>query len=436
MSDASVEISFRADLSDLESGAADAVAAIGRASDAIVRIAEESSLKQIAIAEDRNDFLLRMGEESLDQWKANAIAGENAKLAAELSYLDRKSAADRADAAAEARDLEQRRALYETHALALQKIDEQAAERKRALDQQELQDFISADNARLQECIRAADAEYKEHKISADERYALEQNLTAGIYNEEIARLNALLATLQQGTKAWEDAIKQRQKLEQDFTRQSEANTSQLEQQEAAKWTQLSNSIRSGFNSAIDGMLFQGKTFEQGMLTIAEGLIKAFLEMGEKIAEDWIQRQIESLFMTESVQATTATTEVTTQAGIAAATAYAQYAAFPPVAEAMAAEAFAATMAWGMPKLATGAWDLKSDMVAELHKGEMVVPENFASGLRANGGSFGGGDVHMHYSPTIHAREPASLAQMLVTESSAMLGWLQRQLRNGAMRTA
>lgn len=217
---------------------------------------------------------------------------------------------------------------------------------------------------------------------------------------------------------------------------QVEANTNRLETEEAAKWTQLSNSIRSSFNSAIDGMLFQGKTFLQGMLAIAEGVIKAFLEMGEKIAEDWIQRQIESLFMTESVQATTATTEVTTQAGIAAATAYAQYAAFPPVAEAMAAEAFAATMAWGMPKLAMGAWDLKSDMVAELHRGEMVVPENFASGLRANGGGFGGGDVHMNYSPTLHAREPASLAQMLVSESSAMLAWLRRQMRNGAIGMA
>lgn len=436
MSDASVEISFRADLSDLESGAADAVAAIGRASDAILRIAEESSLKQIAIAEDRNDFLLRMGEESLDQWKANAIAQENAKLAAELSYLDKKSAADQAEASAEARDLEQRRTLYAAHALALQKIDEEAAERKRALDRQELSDDLSADNAKLQDGIRALDAEYKEHQISADERYRLEQTLTAQIYAEEINRLDALIAKLQQGTKAYEDAMKQRQKLEQDFTKQSEANTNRLETEEAAKWTQLSNSIRSSFNSAIDGMLFQGKTFLQGMLAIAEGVIKAFLEMGEKIAEDWIQRQIESLFMTESVQATTATTEVTTQAGIAAATAYAQYAAFPPVAEAMAAEAFAATMAWGMPKLAMGAWDLKSDMVAELHRGEMVVPENFASGLRANGGGFGGGDVHMNYSPTLHAREPASLAQMLVSESSAMLAWLRRQMRNGAIGMA
>ena len=462
MSDNTVEIAFRADLADLESGTADAVSLLGNAAgemadafaprgdsreadearriaDEKIRIEQEASLKSIAIEEDRNNFLYQMGEESLDQWKEQAQAEEDAKYGAELAFLDRKTAADRNDATAEARDLEERALLYQNHVLALQKLDEQYAERKRAIDQQELQEFISADNARLQDGIRALDAEYKEHEISASERYRLEQALTEEIYTEELKRFDVLLATLTQGTKAWEDAIKQRQKIEQDFTRQSETNTNQLETGEAAKWTELGNSIRSSFNSALDGMLFQGRTFGQGMLVMADGVIKAFLTMGENVSENWIETQITSLFATKATQTTSALGQISDAAAVAGANTFASTAAIPVIGPEIAPGAAAAAIAQVMGyssllSLDVGAWELKSDSIAQLHKGEMVVPQNFASGLRANGGGMGGGDVSMNYAPTINAREPASLEKMLITESSAMLSWLQRAVRNGAMR--
>jgi hypothetical protein len=64
----------------------------------------------------------------------------------------------------------------------------------------------------------------------------------------------------------------------------------------------------------------------------------------------------------------------------------------------------------------------------------MVVPENFAQGFRAAIPASAGAGVHMNYAPVINAREPASLKQLLVTESSEMLAWLSRQLRNGSLR--
>jgi len=453
-----VEIAFRADLADLEAGAADAVALLGntaagmadafaagggsreedaarRIADEKIRIDEQASLKEIAIAEDRNNFLYAMGEESLDRWKAQAAEEENAKYAAELAWLDKKAAADRGDAAAEARDLDERALLYQDHVLALQKLDEQYAEKKRAIDEQELQEFLSADNAKLQDGIRALDAEYTEHKITADQRFALEQQLTQEIYGEELKRLDALLATLAQGTRAWQQAMDERQKIAQAFTKQSEANTNQLETEEAAKWTQLGNSIRSSFNSAIDGMLFEGKTFGQGMLTIAQGVVKAFLSMGETIAENWIETQISSVFATKAAQGTSALGQISDAAGVAGANAFAATSAIPIVgpelAPAAAASAVSETLSFSsLLALATGAWELKNDAIAQLHRGEMVVPENFASGLRAHGGDFGGGDVNMHYAPTINAREPATLSQRLARESSEMLCWLNGQSRN------
>ena len=439
MSDDAVEVRFRADLSDLEAGTEEAAALLGRAADGIARAFEQASLKEVAIATDRNDALYRLGTESLDQWRTQAIAEADTKYAAELSYIDRKETADRADAASELRDGEQRRIVYENHVLALQKIDERYAEEKQVESREVLADAISADNARLASGLRTIDNEFRTHQIGADERYRLEQQLTDQIYGEELKRLDALIATLAAGTKAYEQAIREREKIEQEFARQSQTNTDRLETEEAQKWTVLGNSIKSSFNSALDGVVFEGRTFGQFMLQVAEGVARAFLQMGETIAENWIEQQITSMFETKATQSATALGQISDAAGVAGANAVAATAAIPVVGPELAPAAGAAAASEALSfssflSLATGAWELPGDTLAQLHKGVMVVPENFASGFRAAAGSDRTTGVHMNYAPTINAREPASLKQMLVAESSEMLAWLQRQFRNGALR--
>lgn len=390
---------------------------------------------KIAGAQRANNFELTMGAESLDQWRATAKKEADDKLTAELAYLSAKAAADKGNIVEERRDLDQIALAHQEHTNALTAIDQQYAEKKRAQDQQELQDFLSADAAKLADGLKTLDAEFSQHKVTADQRFALEQQLTEKIYGEEIARLNALIATLTAGTKAYEDAIKQREKLEQDFTKQSGANTNQLETYEAQKWTQLGNSIKSSFNSAIDGMIFQGKSFEQGMLAIAEGVLKAFLSMGETIAENWIETQIAAMFETKTSQGVTALGQVSDAAAVAGANAYSAYAAYPPVAAAMSAAAVGATMSFSsLIALDVGAWDLKRDMVAQLHKGEMVVPQNFASGLRGNGGGFGGDTYHTNYSPSITARDPTTIRELVRNNHSEFVGEMRRLVRNGSLR--
>jgi hypothetical protein len=438
MTDA-VEIQFRADLSDLETGTEEAAALLSRAADEMARAFEQASFKEIAIAQDRNNALYRLGAESLGQWRAQAIAEADQKYAAELSFLDRREAADRNDAAAELRDEEQRRVAYEDHVLALQKIDERAAEEKRAREREALADSISADNAKLQSGLRALDTEFRTHRIGADERYRLEQQLTEEIYGEELKRLDALITTLAAGTKAYEQAIREREKIEQEFSKQSAANTDRLETEEARKWSELGNSIKSGFNGALDGLVFEGKSFGQFMLAVAEGIAKAFLQMGETIAENWIETEIANVATTKATQGASALAQISDAAGVAGANAFAATSAIPVVgpelAPAAAAAAVSETLSFAsLLSLRTGAWELPGDALALLHRGEMVVPENFAQGFRAAIPTSAGTGVHMNYAPVINAREPASLKQMLVTESSEMLAWLSRQLRNGALR--
>src|SRR5207248_907491 len=151
---------------------------------------------------------------------------------------------------------------------------------------------IATDNERLQSGLKTLDTEFRTHQLGADERYRLEQQLTEDGYREELTRLDALIATLAAGTKAYEQAVRERARIEQEFARQSEANTDRLEVEGARVWTQLGNSIRSSFNSALDGVIFEGTSFGQFMLAVAEGIAKAFLQMGETIAENWIETQI------------------------------------------------------------------------------------------------------------------------------------------------
>ncbi|HZR02413.1 MAG TPA: hypothetical protein VFA81_04470, partial [Burkholderiales bacterium] len=57
-----------------------------------------------------------------------------------------------------------------------------------------------------------------------------------------------------------------------------------------------------------------------------------------------------------------------------------------------AGAAFAAVAAYeGLASLDVGAWNVPHDMVAQIHKGESVVPTTFAEGMRQNGGFTGAG---------------------------------------------
>jgi hypothetical protein len=131
----------------------------------------------------------------------------------------------------------------------------------------------------------------------------------------------------------------------------------------------------------------------------------------------------------------------------AAAGTYASVAQIPYVgwilAPGAAAAAFAAVMAFNtMKSFAVGAWNLPSDTVAQLHAGEMVVPANFATGLRgalsggASGGR-GGGSVSMNYAPTINAGGGGStrdLSRILARSNDKLRDSMLDLGRNGALR--
>lgn len=120
----------------------------------------------------------------------------------------------------------------------------------------------------------------------------------------------------------------------------------------------------------------------------------------------------------------------------AAAATYANVAQIPYVgwilAPVAAGVAFAAVAAYeGMvPSFAVGAYDLSHDTLAQVHKGEMIIPADVAAGMRAGGM---GGDTHLHYSPTISGA-PGSLHGAVAAQGADFKSWITDMARNGNLR--
>lgn len=103
-----------------------------------------------------------------------------------------------------------------------------------------------------------------------------------------------------------------------------------------------------------------------------------------------------------------ATTAIVADASAAEAGAYAATAPIPYIGPILAVAAGAAALAAVLAmkpsgSFATGAWSLPSDMIAQVHKGEMIIPAGPAAAIRAggggnapSGGGDGGGDTHFH----------------------------------------
>jgi len=105
----------------------------------------------------------------------------------------------------------------------------------------------------------------------------------------------------------------------------------------------------------------------------------------------------------------------------------------PFLAPAAAAAAFAGVMAFdALTALDVGAWEIPQNMPALLHKGEMVVPENFASGLRGN--SLAGSAAmtsNVNYSPTINLQNPQTWQSLLRGHTSDIVAAVNSGYRNG-----
>ncbi len=188
--------------------------------------------------------------------------------------------------------------------------------------------------------------------------------------------------------------------------------------------------VGSSVSSAIMGMIQGHESFRQAVQSVALSIVQSFIQARVRMVADWLAGQaakIASTHAAEEAMTLATNTGVAARTGAVSAGAAAQQTSVfasmvaqilasaketfagifgflsPVMGPAAAAPAAAGEAAVGaMASFDTGTWQLPSDMVAQVHRGEMIVPAAqtpWAQSLMSNAASAGGsgGDVHVHH---------------------------------------
>jgi len=407
-----------------------------RTADKIVSIIRQTNDTILAGDEQLNASKLALGQQSLSEFTAQelALADRKQKIAEDAALRE-----ERKGKTTHAEYLDQIELIEQQHANRVAQINDQYHLKLREQDQEDLRSAVEAQRTQLAETTSTLREQLSTHQISAQEEHDAEIAAIRSAESIVDAAYEKRLALMDKESVAYKKLKDQELAAEAQFDKQALAADDQLSTEEMAKWRQLGSSIQSSFNSAVDGMIFHGKSLQQTMVSIAQGILESFLHMGEQMLEDWIAKEIMKEFFSQSTETASATGQISDAAAIAGANTFASISAIPVVgpelAPGAAASAVSETMGFAsLLSFDVGAWELPGDMPAMLHKGEMVVPQNFASGLRANGGTAGSGDgvtFNTHYYPTINMRDPASLKDMLQGSGAELFDAIQRGYRTG-----
>ena len=338
-------------------------------------------------------------------------------------------------------------------------IHKQMAQEQRALDDEADaakkaagQNLLDIKKAQLQQELAMG-------RINEGQEIAGEQSILQQKYQIDLQELDSKLQRYADDKLAY--AKLQEDKLA--LTRKYLADTQQLTDKMAIDNKKAIESMLSGitsaFGSAITGLIQKTTTFKQAFQQIMSSILSTFIGAIMKMVGEWAAGELAktalaqkgSLFRTmlEKVglietAATTVTTNATKEASTVA-TAGVELTAIAPVAAGKAADsvadvefvgpmlaaaAFAATlgMILGSRGHAVGSWNVPGDMFTKIHKGEMIVPEQFASSVRDGGGLGGGGDVHLH----VNAVDSDSVKRLFRDNAAALSEVLRRQVRNFA----
>jgi len=211
---------------------------------------------------------------------------------------------------------------------------------------------------------------------------------------------------------------------------------------------ELFGAMQSSSDKAIAGMMKGTETWHKATLNILSDLEIKFVQLASHKLINWVQSE---LGMTEATNignsARTASDEAasSTSLGMQAQKAITSifndakevfsgiFAFLSPVMGPAAAgpaatgSASVSALASGITYAESGAWNIPDNTLAYLHAGEMVVPQSFASSLRAGNGFGSGGDS---YTININAVDTQTGTQFLKNNAATIASALSSQVRN------
>lgn len=249
-------------------------------------------------------------------------------------------------------------------------------------------------------------------------------------------------------------------------------DTDKILQQELQKYKTTYQTITNDFNSTVAKLITStespGRAFARMLDSMIEQLAVFVLQYGEKKAEMWILDEIatrahsaatlaaltaegDAVLAMQTTQTTAgvaaqkaaAVGEITTDAAVAGAGAYAATAAIPLVGPELAPGAAAASYAGALSFLGLAAFE-KGGIVGGMsgmpvpimaHAGERVLTtqqtQNFE---RVANSTSNHRAVNIHYNPSINAYDRSGMKQTLTAERDTILSIVRQGLNSGALR--
>lgn len=322
-------------------------------------------------------------------------------------------------------------------------------------EQQMLAGVARADNAEK--------AKYKAHQESTAQETAdliANENQRFAIESDAIAKEMGLY---DQDSKQYQKLLDQKLKATEDHTTSLQKINEQGAQQTQQAWDQAFKQIDGSINQSIMGMIKGTETLHQAVVKVANQVLTTMITSILQVAERWIAGEAQKIgasqaasavlnalglrdsAVAQATQSATGTSEVASQAGVAAAGAYAATAAIPYIgpalAPAAAAEAMASVMAFeGMASAAGGFYNVPTDQIAQIHQNEMVLPAWAAQGMRnmiggggaagGAGGAAGGHTFHNNMTVNNNGLTDGAFRSMAMKHADVIAGAVKGQLRN------
>ncbi len=233
-------------------------------------------------------------------------------------------------------------------------------------------------------------AELSENAAQVEAVRALAAERTIS-FEQERSQLLALAAARAEIEKKYindaSSAASQKMRIEADLAKNIQKINDDANKEIAKSYRQSLDGVRATIDGAVMGIATRTETLRSVARSVATDIVKSFFDAGLKMAENWI-------LQTGIMAAATAALNALT-GGLGG--------------------GVASIIGAVLPGHAAGSWELPSDHIAMVHKGEMIIPAGPAAAIRngqmgigAGAAGGGGGDNHFHY----HAERGTSLDTM------------------------
>ncbi len=284
----------------------------------------------------------------------------------------------------------------------------------------------------------------------------------------ERQHLQFLQSTYQQGTVAYAAAQRRIDELASQSALRRQAIERNINQQIYADYRRSFEQIGSAVSFAIMGMITGHLRLRDAARNILLQIIHGFIQARVRMVADWlagVAAQTAATTTGEAAKTAAVTAGVAARTGAQATASTASMASTisavlksimasagqtfagifgflspvmgpAAVGPAAAGQATVLGVATGLASFATGAWSLPSDMIAQVHQGEMIVPAGPAAAFRSMMESNSGvaGTVHVNHAVNfnVSAMDSQSVRQFFKDNGKAVMRAINESVRTGS----